>query len=84
MYGSMSRVSIAAMLVALKYPLSKAPALGLPKAKGMASQVGMASGLIVGMVGQGVGHNQETVLFHGGLGIVMLIKAIVVAVFHDA
>src|SRR5712691_11110443 len=41
-------------------------------------------GLIVGMVGQGVGHNQETLLFHGGLGIVMLIKAIVVAVFHDA
>jgi hypothetical protein len=36
------------------------------------------------MVGQGVGHHQETVLFHGGLGIVMLIKASVVAVFHDA
>ena len=30
-------------------------------------------GLIVGMVGQGVGHDQETVLFHSGLSIVMLI-----------
>ncbi len=43
MYGSMSRASIAAMLVALQYPWSKAPALGLPKARGMASKVGMAS-----------------------------------------
>src|SRR2546428_5022424 len=34
MYGSMSRASMAAMLVALKYPLSKAPALGVPKASG--------------------------------------------------
>ena len=29
--------------VALKYPLSKAPAVGLPRASGMASKVGMAS-----------------------------------------
>jgi hypothetical protein len=36
------------------------------------------------MGGQGVGYDQETVLFHGGLGLVMLIKAIVVAVLHDA
>jgi hypothetical protein len=41
-------------------------------------------GLIVGMVGPGAGHKQETVLFHGGLGILMLIKAIVVAVLHHA
>ena len=40
--------------------------------------------LIVGMVRQGAGHNQETVLFHSGVSIVMLIKAIVVDVFHDA
>jgi hypothetical protein len=61
---------MAAMVVALKYPWSKAPALGLPRAGGM--------------VRQGAGHNQETVLFHGGLRIVMLSKAIVGAVFHDA
>jgi len=36
------------------------------------------------MVGQGVGHHQAPRLFHGGLGIVMRIKAIVVAVLHDA
>ena len=35
------------------------------------------------MVGQGVGHHQQTVLLHRSLGMVMLIEAIVVAVFHD-
>ena len=47
-------------------------------------QGGEGRGLSVGMVGQGVGHHQAPRLFHGGLGIVMLIKAIVVAVLHDA
>ena len=43
MDGSLSRAALAARLVALKAPWSKAPALGLPKAKGMASKVGRAS-----------------------------------------
>ena len=43
MYGSISRASMAAMWVALQYPWSKAPALGVPKAGGMASKVGRAS-----------------------------------------
>ena len=64
---------MAAILVALKYPLSKAPALGCPR-PGDGVQGRDRLGLIVGMVRQGAGHNQETLVFHGGLGIVMLSK----------
>ena len=40
--------------------------------------------LIVGMVGQRVGHNQQTVVVRRDWGIVRLVKAIGGAVFHDA
>ena len=40
--------------------------------------------MIMGLVGQGVGHQQDTVLVHGGLGMVMVSKASVVAVLPEA
>ena len=58
-------------------PIVQGASLGFAQGEGDGIQGGDGLGLIVGMVGQGVGDNQETVLFHGGLGIVMLIKAIV-------
>ena len=65
-------------------PIVQGARLGFAQGQWDGVQGGDSLGLIVGVVGQGAGHNQETVLFHGSLGIVMLIKAIVVAVFHDA
>ena len=38
---------------------------------------------VIGMIRQGMGDDQETVLFHGHLHIVVLVKAIVSAVFHN-
>ncbi len=40
--------------------------------------------LIIGMVGEGVRHNQQAVVLGRNLGIVMLVKAVIGAVFHDA
>ncbi len=40
--------------------------------------------LVIGVAGECVDHNQETVLIHGDLYIVMLVKALIVAVFHNA
>ena len=65
-------------------PIVQGASLRFAQGQGDGVQGGDGLGVIVGMVGQGAGLHQETVLFHGGLGIVMLIKAIVVAVFHDA
>ena len=48
MDGSMSRAAKAAMGVALQDPWSKAPALGVPTAKGMASKGGRASACSLG------------------------------------
>ena len=39
---------------------------------------------IVGMGGQGAGHQQAMVRCHGGLAMVMWVTAIVVTVFHEA
>ena len=65
-------------------PIVQGASLGCAQGQWDGVQGGDGLGVIVGMVGQGVGHHQETGLFHRGLGIVMLINAIVVAVFHDA
>src|SRR5215510_1468935 len=65
-------------------PMVQGARLGFAQGQWDGVQGGDGLSLIVWMIGQGVGHHQETVLCHGGLGIVMWIKAIVVAVFHDA
>ena len=38
---------------------------------------------IVGMIREGVGHNQQTFLIYGHLHIVVLVKAVIGAVLHD-
>ena len=48
--GARSRAAMAAMLVALQSPLSKAPAWGVPQARGMASKVGRAAAGSLGWV----------------------------------
>ena len=72
---------MAAMLVALKYHCPRR-SLGLPE---------QWDGVRLGWPqldrwdgSTGCWPQSETVLFHSGVSIVMLIKAIVVAVFHDA
>ena len=57
-------------------PIVQGASLGCAQGAGDDIQGGDGLGLIVGMGGQGVGYNQDTVLFHGSLGIVMLIKAL--------
>ncbi len=65
-------------------PMVQGASLGCAQGQWDGLQGGEGLGLIVGMGGQGVGHQQDTVLFHGGLGIVMWIKTLVVAVLHEA
>ena len=65
-------------------PIVQGASLGFAQGAWDGVQGGEGLGWSIGMVGQGVGHHQETVVFHGGLGMVMVITAIVVAVFHEA
>lgn len=48
MDGSLSRAAMAALVVALQDPWSKAPAWGVPTARGRASKGGMASACSLG------------------------------------
>src|SRR6516165_6387914 len=49
---------------------------------GNRSQRGGDLDIVVGMGRQGVADNQQRVLVHGRLGIVVLVKAFVIAVLH--
>ena len=48
-----------------------------------AGQALFCFGLIVGMIRERLAHDQQAVLIDSDLGIVVLIKALVRAVFHD-
>ena len=72
------------MFAALKKPLSRAAAGRRTEFWGQGGQGGFNFGFVIGMVGQRTGHNQQTGLIHGGLGIVGLFEAGVVSILHDA
>ncbi len=60
------------------------PSLGPAQRLGNGIQGGDGLTIVVWMVGQGVGHDQEAILVHCCLGIVVLVDALGGAALHDA
>src|SRR3990172_8023476 len=84
----MPRASMPAMLASLKKPLSNAAAAGWPSSGASASSVGRASALSFGWFERPLATIKITtcryVWLHRRLGIGVLIKTMIGAVFHDA
>src|SRR5438874_1302052 len=80
----MLRLAQATSVAGPKYPASSAAASGVPIADGMAARVGSARLSIVGMIGEGPSHDEQTRLIHGHLRVIILLKTSMRRAFHDA
>ena len=80
----MPRLAQAASVAGPKYPASSAAASGVP----MRGRDGLEGGLgflaVVGVIGERASHDEQTPLIHGHLRVVILLKAGIRRVFHDA